>query len=312
MPNVNEFSHQPVLVDEVLDALNVKPEGKYIDGTFGRGGHAGRIVDKLDERGRLLVMDKDPQAIAAARQMFAADDRVIIAKGSFTMLEQLAAEQGWMGDVDGILLDLGISSPQVDDAARGFSFRRDGALDMRMDTESGRSAAHWIAQVGERELASVLKEYGEERFAKRIARAIVAARTEQPIKTTKQLAAIIAQAHPRWEEGKDPATQSFQAIRIFINNELDDLKTCLGQVIDVLKSGGRLAVISFHSLEDRIVKRFIRDQSKGDRYPAGLPVTQAQLNPILKPIGKAIKPGEVELARNPRARSSVLRVAEKI
>jgi 16S rRNA (cytosine1402-N4)-methyltransferase len=309
MPNVNEFSHQPVLVDEVLHALNVKPEGKYIDGTFGRGGHAGRIVDKLDERGRLLVMDKDPHAIAAARQMFAADDRVIIAKGSFTMLEQLAVEQGWMGEVDGILLDLGISSPQVDDASRGFSFRRDGALDMRMDTEAGRSAAHWIAQVSERELASVLKEYGEERFAKRIAKAIVMAREEHPIKTTKQLAAIIAQAHPRWEEGKDPATQSFQAIRIYINNELVELKTCLGQVVDVLKSGGRLAVISFHSLEDRIVKRFIRDQSKGDHYPAGLPVTQAQLNPRLKPLGKAVKPGEAELARNPRARSSLLRVA---
>jgi 16S rRNA (cytosine1402-N4)-methyltransferase len=269
-------------------------------------------VEKLDDQGRLLVMDKDPQAIAAARQLFAADERVIIAKGSFTMLKQQATEQGWLGKVDGVLLDLGISSPQVDDAARGFSFRRDGALDMRMDPDSGRSAAQWIAQVSERDLAAVLKEYGEERFAKRIARAIVTAREDQPITTTKQLASIIAKAHPRWEIGKDPATQSFQAIRIFINNELDELTTCLGQVLDVLKSGGRLVIISFHSLEDRIVKRFIRDQSRGDRYPAGVPVTQAQLNPRLKAIGKAIKPGDAELERNPRARSSVLRIAEKI
>jgi 16S rRNA (cytosine1402-N4)-methyltransferase len=309
---VNEFSHQPVLLDEVLEGLSIKPGGTYIDGTFGRGGHASRIVEKLDDQGRLLVMDKDPQAIAAARQLFAADERVIIAKGSFTMLKQQATEQGWLGKVDGVLLDLGISSPQVDDAARGFSFRRDGALDMRMDPDSGRSAAQWIAQVSERDLAAVLKEYGEERFAKRIARAIVTAREDQPITTTKQLASIIAKAHPRWEIGKDPATQSFQAIRIFINNELDELTTCLGQVLDVLKSGGRLVIISFHSLEDRIVKRFIRDQSRGDRYPAGVPVTQAQLNPRLKAIGKAIKPGDAELERNPRARSSVLRIAEKI
>jgi 16S rRNA (cytosine1402-N4)-methyltransferase len=309
---VNEFSHQPVLLDEVLEGLSIKPRGTYIDGTFGRGGHASRIVEKLDDQGRLLVMDKDPQAIAAARQLFAADERVIIAKGSFTMLKQQATEQGWLGKVDGVLLDLGISSPQVDDAARGFSFRRDGALDMRMDPDSGRSAAQWIAQVSERDLAAVLKEYGEERFAKRIARAIVTAREDQPITTTKQLASIIAKAHPRWEIGKDPATQSFQAIRIFINNELDELTTCLGQVLDVLKSGGRLVIISFHSLEDRIVKRFIRDQSRGDRYPAGVPVTQAQLNPRLKAIGKAIKPGDAELERNPRARSSVLRIAEKI
>lgn len=309
---MNEFSHQPVLLDEVLEGLSIKPRGTYIDGTFGRGGHASRIVEKLDDQGRLLVMDKDPQAIAAARRLFAADERVIIAKGSFTMLKQQATEQGWLGKVDGVLLDLGISSPQVDDAARGFSFRRDGALDMRMDPDSGRSAAQWIAQVSERDLAAVLKEYGEERFAKRIARAIVTAREDQPITTTKQLASIIAKAHPRWEIGKDPATQSFQAIRIFINNELDELTTCLGQVLDVLKSGGRLVIISFHSLEDRIVKRFIRDQSRGDRYPAGVPVTQAQLNPRLKAIGKAIKPGDAELERNPRARSSVLRIAEKI
>ena len=312
MTEANDFSHQPVLLNEALNGLNIKPQGKYIDGTFGRGGHASRIVEMLDDQGRLLVMDKDPQAIAVAQQMFADDERVIIVKGSFTMLKDQVARLDWTGDVDGVLLDLGISSPQVDDPARGFSFRRDGALDMRMDPDSGRSAAQWIAQVGERELAFVLKEYGEERFAKRIANAIVKAREIEPIKTTKQLAAIVAQANPRWEIGKDPATRSFQAIRIFINSELDDLKSCLAQLVDVLKSGGRLVIISFHSLEDRIVKRFIRDQSRGDRFPPGLPVTQAQLNPRLKAVGKAITPGDEELARNPRARSSVLRVAEKI
>jgi 16S rRNA (cytosine1402-N4)-methyltransferase len=307
-----DYSHQPVLLKEALEALNINLQGKYVDGTFGRGGHAREIVRQLGPEGRLLVMDKDPQAIAVARKLFATDARVIIAKGSFAMLKQQVVEQGWAGEVDGILLDLGVSSPQLDDAERGFSFRRDGVLDMRMDTESGRSAAEWIAQVKEQELASVLREYGEERYAKRIARAIVKAREMQPIRTTRQLAAIIAQANPKWETGKDPATRSFQAIRIFINNELEDLKTCLAQVADLLKSGGRLVIISFHSLEDRIVKRFIRDEAKGDSYPAGLPVTLAQLNPKLKPIGKAILPSDEEVAANPRARSSVLRVAEKI
>lgn len=307
-----EYSHQPVLLKEALDALNIKPQGKYVDGTFGRGGHAREIVQQLGPEGRLLVMDKDPQAIAVARKFFATDERVIIAQGSFAMLKHKVAEQGWVGQVDGILLDLGVSSPQLDNAERGFSFRRDGALDMRMDTESGCSAAVWIAQVKEQELATVLREYGEERYARRIARAIVKAREMQPISTTKQLATIVAQANPKWETGKDPATRSFQAIRIFINNELEDLKACLAQVVDLLKSGGRLVIISFHSLEDRIVKRFIRDQVKGDSYPAGLPVTLAQLNPRLKSIGKAIQPSDEEVAANPRARSSVLRVAEKI
>ncbi|HEY5603488.1 MAG TPA: 16S rRNA (cytosine(1402)-N(4))-methyltransferase RsmH [Gammaproteobacteria bacterium] len=306
------YSHQPVLLKEVLEALDIKPQGKYVDGTFGRGGHAREILQCLGPEGRLLVMDKDPQAIEVARQLFNDDTRVIIEKGSFAMIKQKVAEQAWSGAVDGILLDLGVSSPQLDAAERGFSFRRDGVLDMRMDTESGRSAAEWIAQVKEQELATVLREYGEERFAKRIARAIVKARETQPITTTKQLAAIIAQANPKWETGKDPATRSFQAIRIFINNELEDLKTCLAQVADLLKTGGRLVIISFHSLEDRIVKRFIREQAKGDNYPPGLPVTLAQLNPKLKPLGKAIQPSAAEVAANPRARSSVLRVAEKI
>jgi 16S rRNA (cytosine1402-N4)-methyltransferase len=306
------YSHQPVLLKEALDALNIQPQGKYVDGTFGRGGHAKEIVQRLGPEGRLLVMDKDPQAIAVAKQLFADDARVIIAKGSFAMLKHKVGELDWIGAVDGILLDLGVSSPQLDDSDRGFSFRREGILDMRMDPESGRSAAEWIAQVKEQELATVLREYGEERYAKRIARAIVKAREMQPITTTRQLAEIITQANPKWETGKDPATRSFQAIRIFINNELEDLQACLAQVTDLLKTGGRLVIISFHSLEDRIVKRFIRDQAKGDRYPAGLPVTLAQLNPRLKPIGKAIRPSHEEVAVNPRARSSVLRVAEKI
>lgn len=307
-----QHSHQPVLLKETLDALSVKPDGKYVDGTFGRGGHASEIVQRLGPEGRLLVMDKDPQAIVAARQLFADDARIVVAKGSFALLSQKAEELQWAGDIDGILLDLGVSSPQLDDAQRGFSFRRDGVLDMRMDTDSGRSAAEWIAQVKEQELITVLREFGEERYAKRIARAIVKAREMQPIRTTRQLATIIAQANPNWEKGKDPATRSFQAIRIFINNELEELKAGLAQVTSLLKTGGRLVVISFHSLEDRIVKRFIRDQARGDDYPAGLPVTLAQLNPRLKPIGKAIRPSEAELAVNPRARSSVLRVAEKI
>ena len=312
MAEVNQYSHQPVLLKEVLDGLNINPQGKYVDGTFGRGGHASEIVQRLGPEGRLFLMDKDPQAIATARQLFGDDERVIIAQGSFAMLKQQVVERNWIGAVDGILLDLGVSSPQLDDSERGFSFRRDGALDMRMDPQAGISAAEWVAQVKEQDLATILREYGEERFARRIARAIVQAREIQPIKTTRQLAAIVAEANPKWETGKDPATRSFQAIRIFINSELDDLKTCLAQVVELLKTGGRLVIISFHSLEDRIVKRFIRDQSKGDRYPAGLPVTQAQLNPSLKPIGKAIRPTKYEVAQNPRARSSVLRVAEKI
>jgi len=309
------FSHQPVLLEEVLKGLNINRDGIYIDGTFGRGGHASELLKALGPKGRLMVMDKDPEAISAAQQMFvnderAADERVVIAQGSFAMLKQLVSEQGWLGKVDGLLLDLGVSSPQLDDADRGFSFRHDGALDMRMDPDSGGSAAQWLARVSEIELARVLYEYGEERFSRRIARAIVDARTERPITSTKQLAQIVADANPKWEKGKNPATRSFQAIRIEINNELKDLQVYLSQVTDVLKPGGRIAVISFHSLEDRIVKRFIRDQSKGDRYPAGLPVTEAQLDPKLKPVGKALYPSEQELQRNPRARSSVLRVAE--
>lgn len=307
----SEFEHRPVLLDEVMEGLAIRPQGLYVDGTFGRGGHAGAILQRLDKDGRLLALDKDPHAVAAARHRFGADTRFSIEHGSFTQLKQHVSERGWLGIVDGILLDLGVSSPQLDDATRGFSFRLDGALDMRMNPETGISAAQWIKDVSERDLVTVFKDYGEERYAKRIARAVIKARTTQAITGTKQLADIIAQAHPNWEKGKDPATRCFQAIRIYLNNELGELQKTLPQSIECLKSGGRLAVISFHSLEDRIVKRFMREQARGDEFPPDLPIPQSQLHPKLRVIGKAIRPGETEIEQNPRARSSVLRVAEK-
>jgi 16S rRNA (cytosine1402-N4)-methyltransferase len=304
--------HVPVLFDEALRALSISASGRYVDGTFGRGGHSGAILEQLGPDGRLLAIDKDPQAIAYAEKNFGGDKRFSIKHGSFAMLGQLAQQSGVAGEVNGLLLDLGISSPQVDDSERGFSFLRDGPLDMRMDTSSGISAAKWLAVADSRDIARVLKEYGDERFAKRIATAIVDARQEQPIVTTGQLAAIIEQACPTREREKHPATRSFQAIRIYINSELDDLRLCLDQSLDVLAPGGRLAVISFHSLEDRIVKRFIRDCERGNDFPAGLPVTQEQLQQKMKAVGKAIYPSAGEVASNTRARSAVLRVAERV
>lgn len=304
--------HRPVLLAEAVAALNLRPEGIYVDGTFGRGGHARAIVQRLGPQGRLLAIDKDPQAVAVAREAFAGDVRFSMQRGTFAMLKEYVQACGWMSRVDGVLLDLGVSSPQLDDAGRGFSFLRDGPLDMRMDPESGISAAQWLATASEQDIASVLYTYGEERYSRRIARAIVAARGEAPIVTTGRLAAIVATANPAWEKDKHPATRSFQAIRIFINRELEDLQACLPQAVEVLAPGGRLAVISFHSLEDRIVKRFIRDQARGDVFPPGVPVTQAQLQPRLRAVGKAIYAGDEELKENPRARSAVLRVAEKI
>ncbi len=309
-----DFSHRPVLLEEVLEALAIKPNGIYVDGTFGRGGHAGAILDRLGAEGRLLAIDKDPQAVAAARDRFGADPRFEIERGSFTQLEQLVQKRGWLqtGRVDGVLLDLGVSSPQLDDSSRGFSFKHDGALDMRMDPAVGQSAADWLATAEAYDIRCVLREYGEEKFAKRIAYAIVQAREENPITSTRQLATLIAEASPVHEKGKDPATRSFQAIRIFINDELGDVKTCLPQALDVLKPGGRLAVISFHSLEDRIVKRFMRDEARGDYYPPDLPIPQSALKPKLKLIGKVIRASEQEIAENPRARSAVLRIAERL
>ncbi|VAX11964.1 16S rRNA (cytosine(1402)-N(4))-methyltransferase [hydrothermal vent metagenome] len=307
-----QSQHRPVLLDEALAALNIEPGGCYVDGTFGRGGHSAAILNSLDEAGKLLALDKDPEAIKAANRLFADDPRVIIRQDSFAEMAQQVAALGWNGQVDGILLDLGVSSPQLDDASRGFSFQKEGPLDMRMNPQQGQSAAEWLARAREQDIAKVLKEYGEERFARRIARAIVQAGKAKPIVTTKQLAEIVAQANPAWEKGKDPATRSFQAIRIYINRELDDLEQVLAQTTEILKPGGRLVVISFHSLEDRRVKRFMRDAARGDEFPPDLPVTQAQLNPSLRLLGKAVRASEVELEQNPRARSAIMRVAERL
>lgn len=307
-----DISHRPVLLDEVLAALAIRPGGIYVDGTFGRGGHARAILEQLDDSGRLLAFDKDPQAVAAAKQQFGDDHRFAIERGSFAMLGQRVQERGWMQEIDGVLLDLGVSSPQLDSPERGFSFRHDGALDMRMDPDQGQSAAQWLASAEEYDIRRVLRDYGEERFAKRIAHAIVQRRAANPITTTRQLAELIAGVIPVREKDKHPATRSFQAIRIYINAELEELKTALPVALEVLRPGGRLAVISFHSLEDRIVKRFFRDEARGDSFPPNLPVPQSALSPRLRVIGKAIRASEKELAENPRARSAVLRVAERL
>lgn len=312
MSMTTDFEHQAVLLDEAIQGLNIKADGIYVDGTFGRGGHSRAILQKLSAKGHLLALDKDPEAIRAAQKILENDTRFNIVACSFAEIKKAIESCGWTGKVDGILLDLGVSSPQLDDASRGFSFQKDGPLDMRMDPDQGQSAAQWLKHADAKDITHILKVYGEERFAKRIATAIVEQRTEHPIETTRQLAELIAAAVPIREKGKDPATRSFQAIRIFINRELEDLDLFLQQVIEVLKPGGRLVIISFHSLEDRRIKRFMRKMSKGDEFPPGLPVTQAQLNPSLKIIGKAIKAGEDEVSRNVRARSAVMRVAERI
>jgi 16S rRNA (cytosine1402-N4)-methyltransferase len=307
-----DFPHQPVLLDEVLEGLAIQPDGVYVDGTFGRGGHAGAILAGLGPEGRLLAMDKDPEAVASAEQQFGGDPRFEIQQGAFTMLGQMAAQRQLQGRVNGLLLDLGVSSPQLDDASRGFSFSEEGPLDMRMDPAAGISAAEWLEQAGESDITRVLKTFGEERFARRIARAIVAARASEPLRTTRQLAELIAAAVPVREQNKHPATRSFQAIRIFINHELDDIRAVLGQAPDVLAPRGRMAVISFHSLEDRIVKRFIRDEYQGVQPPAEFPLAGMDHSPRLRPVGKAIRAGDAEVQRNPRARSAVLRVAERL
>jgi len=308
----NDFKHAPVLLAEVLEALRIRPDGVYVDATFGRGGHSRAILEKLGPAGQLIGLDKDPQAISAAQELVKQDGRFSIERGSFTMLETVIQSRGLEAKVDGLLLDLGVSSPQLDDPSRGFSFLNDGPLDMRMDNENGLSAAQWLASAKEREISQVLFDYGEERHGKRIARAICMAREEEPITTTLQLAAIISDANPSHEKNKHPATRSFQAIRIFLNQELEEVESVLEQSLKVLAKGGRLAVISFHSLEDRIAKRFIRKQAKGDDLPRHLPVTADALNPRFKSIGKAIRASDEELSKNPRSRSAVLRVAEKL
>jgi len=307
---VTEREHEPVLRNEAVAALNIRPDGVYVDATFGRGGHARAILDQLGPDGRLLALDRDPQAVASAKWQFADEVRVTIVHGPFSMLRRAVDERGWRGRVNGILFDLGVSSPQLDDPARGFSFRSEGPLDMRMDTTRGESAADWLNRAGEQEIADVLYQLGEERYARRIARAILRRREEEPIATTKQLAEVVAGAVPTRERSKDPATRSFQAIRLHINRELDELRETLPQAMDVLAPHGRLVVISFHSLEDRIVKQFMRTQEKGKELPLDLPVRHIEIQSRLKVIGKPVRAGEEEVRRNPRARSAVLRVAE--
>lgn len=306
-------SHQPVLLQAAIEAMHIHPQGCYIDGTFGRGGHSEAILGLLGEQGCLYALDKDLAAVLYAEKKFADDRRFHMLHSSFGSLSQVAEQHDLLGKVDGLLLDLGVSSPQLDEAERGFSFQHDGPLDMRMDQSRHPSAAEWLASAKDDEIANVLWEYGEERFSRRIARAVVEARRQAPLQTTSQLADLIARVMPVRERHKHPATRSFQAIRIFINQELEDLRQCLHQSMDVLAKGGRLVVISFHSLEDRMVKRFMRDQSKGEVLPKGLPVPDNVLKQgRLKILGKAVKPTEEEIRINPRARSAIMRVAEVV
>lgn len=303
-----QWQHIPVMLDEVVEGLAVRAGGRYLDGTFGRGGHARAVLSRLGPDGRLLLMDRDPQAITAAQADFVGDARVAIRHGNFA---DLADWEATAAGLDGVLLDLGVSSPQLDDAARGFSFMHDAPLDMRMDTTAGESAADFLARADEREIADVLWRYGEERFSRKIARAIVARRSESPITRTGELAALIEATVGRREPGKHPATRSFQALRIAVNGELDAVQRGLEGALARLAPGGRLAVISFHSLEDRIVKQFIRDHSGRVQGSRRAPPTVAP-PAELAAVGKARFPSDAELARNPRARSAVLRVAERL
>jgi len=310
----SSLRHITVLLDEAVDGLAVRPDGCYLDGTFGRGGHSRLILERLGPDGRLLGFDKDPLAIATGTTLAAEDGRFVVVQRSFAELSDEAAVRGLAGAVSGILLDLGVSSPQLDDAARGFSFLHDGPLDMRMNPDAGISAAVFIATASEEEIARVFKEYGEERFAKRMARAVVQRRAEQPFERTADLAQVLTVANPAWEKGKNPATRAFQGLRIHVNNELGDLERGLDAALETLEVGGRLVVISFHSLEDRIVKQFMRRHAKGeaDTLPRDLPIIPKAFLPRLKLIGKPQFASEAELKANPRARSAVMRVAEKL
>ena len=304
--------HSTVLLKEAVDGVAIDADGLYIDGTFGRGGHTAELLSRLSEKGSVIAIDKDLDAIAAGQARFAKEDRLTLVHASFAELAEIVKQAGKHGEVAGVLLDLGVSSPQLDVAERGFSFLRDGPLDMRMDTSKGLSAAEWLASADEQDIAKVIKEYGEERFARRMAAAIVRERAEKPIERTVQLAKILADAHPAWERGKHPATKAFQAIRIFINRELADLEDLLQQVVDSLTIGGRLVVISFHSLEDRRVKRFIRDQERGIKLPKNLPIPDVDRGVRLVKVGKAIKPADIEVENNVRSRSAVMRIAERV
>ena len=307
------FTHAPVMHDEILHHLEIQPDGIYVDGTYGRGGHARSILNQLDDSGRLVVMDKDPEAVKAARESIGEDRRVTVIHDDYANMSEVLAAAELIQQVDGVLLDLGVSSPQLDDASRGFSFQKNGPLDMRMNPTQGESAADWLRRSEEKEISRVLWELGEERHARRIARKIVEFRENQDIEDTATLAGIITSCIPPLKNKKHPATKSFQAIRIHINQELAHIGQLLDSIFDVLKIGGRLLVISFHSLEDRLVKRFFRQHSTPAKIPRGLPVRDSELvsNIRLRVIGKAIKAGVEELAVNPRARSAVLRVAER-
>jgi 16S rRNA (cytosine1402-N4)-methyltransferase len=303
------LSHATVLLHEAVEALQIKPEGVYVDGTFGRGGHSRLILEKLGAAGRLIALDKDPAAVAAGQKIV--DQRFTMVHSGFEhlggVLRKLAIK-----NVDGILLDLGVSSPQLDDEQRGFSFRFDAPLDMRMDTSSGQTAAEWLATVDEGFLGEVIRDYGEERFAKQIARALVAARQEKPVDTTRRLSEIVAQVVRTREPGKNPATRTFQAIRIYINQELEELTRILPQCLDCLKPQGRIVIISFHSLEDRIVKHFLRDMAQGDKLPRNLPIRAADVpKGRMNLVGRAVRATPQEIKENPRARSAVMRVAER-
>lgn len=306
------FTHESVLLDEVLSALAIRSDGCYLDATFGRGGHAYAVLQRLSASGRMLALDRDPAAIAAGHARFGNESRLRLVQRPFAELQAAVAQSGFLQGFDGVLFDLGVSSPQLDDASRGFSFMQDGPLDMRMDNSSGITAAAWLAKVSERDLQRAISEYGEERFARRIAAAIVQTRATQSLTTTSQLAKVVSDAVPTREPGKHPATRTFQAIRIAVNGELQQIDQALLQVLEVLKPGGRLCVISFHSLEDQRVKRFMQQHSQDDPLFAGLPQVPPERRAKLKRIGKAIHSSEAEIKRNPRARSAILRVAERV
>ncbi len=311
---MTEVKHYSVLLQESIDGLLASDganNGVFVDGTFGRGGHSRALLARLGESSKLIGFDKDPEAVAMGEALQKEDSRFTMVHSSFADMKAQLSDLGFE-QIDGVLLDLGVSSPQLDEADRGFSFMKDGPLDMRMDNSQGQTAAEWIAEAETSEIATVLKEYGEERFGKRIAAAIVEAREEKPITRTLELSEIVTAANPKWEKTKHPATRAFQGIRIFINRELDDLSSTLGDVVQLLKPSGRIAVISFHSLEDRIVKRFFREQSRGKDLPMSIPVTESMLDKKLKILGKPFKASEAELEENIRSRSAVMRIAERL
>ena len=306
---MEQHPHRPVLLEEVVEAMNIREDGYYLDATAGRGGHVAAILGQLGTSGRILAIDRDPQAVAAVTERFSGDPRVTVKQANFSSLASVV-EHGEC--FNGILFDFGVSSPQLDDATRGFSFMQDGPLDMRMNPTDHPSAAEWLATAEQHEIRDVLRRFGEERHAHRIAWAIVDARAEMPIETTAQLVAVIKQVVPAREQGKHPATKSFQAIRIRINKELEEISDVLPVALNALCDGGRLLAISFHSLEDRIVKRFMRDEARGDDLPKEIPIRDADRTPSLRLVGKPVRASANEVDQNPRARSAILRVAERV